>query len=109
MDYPWNLSESWQTVKNKEDISVQYTDILLACTRHLLAQLQQADSTPIANWLRDRYEDLNRKSPGALKPLPRTTNHRKRCPIIRMREILIVGRSRDNRAIFPYPQPTQFS
>ncbi|MEQ9671495.1 MAG: AAA family ATPase [Coleofasciculus sp. G2-EDA-02] len=46
---------------DEEDISlqdVQYTDILLACTRHLLAQLTQADSTPIANWLRDRYQDL---------------------------------------------------
>ncbi len=46
---------------DEEDISVQdvqYADILLACTRHLLAQLKQADSTPIANWLRDRLQDL---------------------------------------------------
>ncbi|HAX86613.1 MAG TPA: pilus assembly protein PilB [Cyanobacteria bacterium UBA11370] len=44
-----------------EDIStqdVQYADILLACTRHLLAHLKQANSKPIADWLSDRLQDL---------------------------------------------------
>jgi hypothetical protein len=31
---------------------VQYTDILLACARHLLESLKQADPTPLVNWFR---------------------------------------------------------
>jgi len=42
---------------NSED--AQYTDILLACTRHLLKDLKDAAKpTPVLNWLKDRWEDL---------------------------------------------------
>lgn len=44
-----------------EDISVQdaqYTDILLACTRHLLRQLKDANPSPILNWLKARVRDV---------------------------------------------------
>ncbi len=46
---------------DEEDISVQdaqYTDILLACTRHLLRQLKDANPSPILNWLKARRRDL---------------------------------------------------
>ena len=46
---------------DEEDLSVQdaqYTDILLACTRHLLQELKNADSKPILSWLQDRLQDL---------------------------------------------------
>jgi len=46
---------------DEQDISVQdtqYTDILLACTRHLLRNFRQADSSSIAMWLSERWEDL---------------------------------------------------
>ncbi|MDJ1176093.1 P-loop NTPase fold protein [Roseofilum capinflatum] len=46
---------------DEEDLSVQdaqYTDILLACTRHLLEELKNADSQPILSWLQDRLQDL---------------------------------------------------
>jgi hypothetical protein len=36
----------------------QYTDILLACTRHLLDKLRFADSTKVLSWLGDRWQDL---------------------------------------------------
>lgn len=45
-----------------EDVDPQdaeYTDILLACTRHLLEELRQkANPTPLLNWLRDRWQAL---------------------------------------------------
>ncbi|MEG4504248.1 AAA family ATPase [Microcoleus sp. F6_B4] len=41
---------------NPED--TEYTDILLACTRHLLESLRNANSKPLRNWMRDRWEDL---------------------------------------------------
>lgn len=38
---------------------VQYTDILLACTRHLLEALKDSASpSPLLNWLRNLWEDL---------------------------------------------------
>ncbi|MBW4441385.1 MAG: ATP-binding protein [Plectolyngbya sp. WJT66-NPBG17] len=37
---------------NTED--VEYTDLLLACTRHLLERVKQADAKPILSWLQDR-------------------------------------------------------
>lgn len=47
---------------DEEDISVQdaqYTDILLACTRHLLRRLKaEANPEPILKWLRARLRDL---------------------------------------------------
>jgi hypothetical protein len=46
---------------DEEDISVQdaeYTDILLACTRHLLAQLKGVDANPIGQWLGSRLTEL---------------------------------------------------
>ena len=46
----------------EEDIDpedVQYTDILLACTRNILTALKDiADSQPVLNWLKERWEDL---------------------------------------------------
>lgn len=37
----------------------QYTDLLLACARHLLEDLKDsAKPTPILNWMRDRWKDL---------------------------------------------------
>ncbi|MCC5642121.1 ATP-binding protein [Nostoc sp. CHAB 5824] len=47
---------------DEEDIDsedAQYTDILLACTRRLLKDLQEiASPRPILNWLKGRWEDL---------------------------------------------------
>ncbi len=46
---------------DEADLSVQdaqYTDILLACTRHLLRGLKEANPTPILNWLKARLQDL---------------------------------------------------
>ncbi|MCZ8126610.1 MAG: AAA family ATPase [Microcystis sp. LE19-114.1B] len=46
---------------DKDDIDpedAQYTDILIACTRHLLEQLKQANSTPLKNWIKSRWQDL---------------------------------------------------
>ncbi len=43
---------------NPED--VEYTDILLACARHLLEGVKQADaSAPVLSWLSDRAKALN--------------------------------------------------
>lgn len=36
----------------------QYTDILLACTRHLLEDLKYANASPLLNWLGDRWQEL---------------------------------------------------
>ncbi len=36
----------------------QYTDILIACTRHLLEGFKQANSKPLQDWLRNRWQDL---------------------------------------------------
>jgi hypothetical protein len=41
---------------NPED--VEYTDILLACTRHLLEEVKVADPTPVLSWLRERGQVL---------------------------------------------------
>jgi len=41
---------------NPED--TEYTDILLACTRHLLELLRNANSKPLRDWMRDRWEDV---------------------------------------------------
>ena len=46
---------------DEADLSVQdaqYTDILLACTRHLLKGLEAANPAPILNWLKGRLRDL---------------------------------------------------
>ncbi len=47
---------------DEEDIEsedAQYTDILLACTRHLLEDLQKsADTGPLRNWLKSRWQEL---------------------------------------------------
>ncbi|WP_008308558.1 AAA family ATPase [Leptolyngbya sp. PCC 6406] len=37
---------------------VQYTDILLACTRHLLEELQNADPAPLISWFKERGKAL---------------------------------------------------
>lgn len=41
---------------NPED--VEYTDILLACTRHLLEQVKEADPRPVLSWLSERGQTL---------------------------------------------------
>ncbi len=41
-----------------EPEDAQYTDILLACTRHLLEALKGADPSPLLNWLKSRWQDL---------------------------------------------------
>ena len=46
---------------DEEDIDqedAQYTDILIACTRHLLNALKDADTQPLFNWLKERWQDL---------------------------------------------------
>ena len=46
---------------DREDIDsedTQYTDILLACTRHLLKDLRETNPDPILYWLRDRWKGL---------------------------------------------------
>ncbi|MEW5855941.1 MAG: ATP-binding protein, partial [Cyanobacteriota bacterium] len=47
---------------DEEDIEAedaQYTDILLACTRHILEDLQKSANTePLRNWLKDRWQEL---------------------------------------------------
>jgi AAA ATPase domain len=47
---------------DQEDIDsedAQYTDILLACTRHLLEALaKNANPAPLLKWLKDRWQDL---------------------------------------------------
>lgn len=41
---------------NPEDTA--YTDILLACTRHLLETLKDANPKPLLDWLGERWDDL---------------------------------------------------
>ena len=46
---------------DEEDIdpeNAQYTDILLACTRHLLAELKGPDDNPVWRWLQQRMRAL---------------------------------------------------
>ncbi|MGB6297442.1 MAG: ATP-binding protein [Rivularia sp. (in: cyanobacteria)] len=47
---------------DEEDIEsedAQYTDILLACTRHILEELKNsANPNPLLNWLKSRWEDI---------------------------------------------------
>jgi len=46
---------------DEKDIDIedtQYTDILIACTRHLLESFQKDNSAPLQNWLRERWKDL---------------------------------------------------
>ena len=47
---------------DEEDIEsedAQYTDILLACTRHILEELKNsANPNPLLNWLKGRWEDI---------------------------------------------------
>ena len=46
---------------DEEDIDsedTQYTDILLACTRHLLKDVKKTNPDPILHWLKDRWEGL---------------------------------------------------
>jgi hypothetical protein len=45
----------------EEDIDpedVQYADILLACTKNILAAFKNLDSQPVLYWLKERWEDL---------------------------------------------------
>lgn len=46
---------------DEEDINpedTEYTDILLACTRHLLQTLKNANPKPLLDWFTERWEDL---------------------------------------------------
>ena len=46
----------------EEDVNsgdIEYTDILLACTSHLLTELKKtANTQPLQDWLKERWEDL---------------------------------------------------
>ena len=47
---------------NEEDIEpedISYTDILLACTRHLVESLKESNPEPLLNWLREQWNSLN--------------------------------------------------
>ncbi len=45
--------------KDLQSSDVQYTDILLACTRHLLQSLKEsADVNPIVEWVKSRLQEL---------------------------------------------------
>jgi len=41
---------------NPED--TEYTDILLACTRHFLEAIKDADPKPLRDWMQSRWDDL---------------------------------------------------
>jgi hypothetical protein len=43
---------------NPEDVGLGYTDILLACTRHLLEGLKEVDKTPVLSWFRELKQSL---------------------------------------------------
>ena len=46
---------------DEEDIDqedAQYTDILIACTRHLLKALKDANTQPLFDWFKERWQDL---------------------------------------------------
>ena len=46
---------------DEEDIDsedTQYSDILLACTRHLLQEIKNTNPDPILHWLKDRWQGL---------------------------------------------------
>lgn len=46
---------------DEEDIDpedAQYTDILLACTRHLIEELKETDPKPLLNWLENRWQEM---------------------------------------------------
>ncbi|MFM7364892.1 MAG: ATP-binding protein [Cuspidothrix sp.] len=44
--------------KDIDPEDVQYTDILLACTKNILAAFKDLDSQPVLSWLKERWEDL---------------------------------------------------
>lgn len=45
--------------EDTDENDTQYTDILLACTRHILEELQsQANPSPLTNWLKSRWQEL---------------------------------------------------
>lgn len=49
----------FEATDDLDDMDVQYTDILLSCTRHLLESLKkEADPGPLVNWLRSRWQSL---------------------------------------------------
>lgn len=49
----------FEATDDLDDTDAKYTDILLACTRHLLDDLQQeANPGPLVNWLRSRWQSL---------------------------------------------------
>ncbi|MEM6518957.1 MAG: ATP-binding protein [Cyanobacteria bacterium P01_C01_bin.70] len=49
----------FEATDDLDDTDAQYTDILLACTRHLLDDLkQEANPGPLINWLKSRWQSL---------------------------------------------------
>lgn len=49
----------FEATDDLDDTDAQYTDILLACTRHLLETLKaEADPGPLVNWLKSRWQSL---------------------------------------------------
>lgn len=49
----------FEATDDLDETDVQYTDILLSCTRHLLEMLKaEANPRPLVNWLRSRWQAL---------------------------------------------------
>jgi hypothetical protein len=49
----------FEATDDLDEVDVQYTDILLSCTRHLLETLKaEADPGPLVNWLKSRWQSL---------------------------------------------------
>lgn len=49
----------FEATDDLDDTDAQYTDILLACTRHLLETLkEEANPGPLVNWLQSRWQSL---------------------------------------------------
>jgi hypothetical protein len=49
----------FEATDDLDEVDVQYTDILLSCTRHLLETLRaEADPGPLVNWLKSRWQSL---------------------------------------------------
>ncbi|MEM6839907.1 MAG: AAA family ATPase [Cyanobacteria bacterium P01_C01_bin.120] len=49
----------FEATNDLDDTDVQYTDILLSCTHHLLEELRdEANPRPVVNWLQSRWQEL---------------------------------------------------
>ena len=53
------ILRQWAMMATSTPQDVQYTDILLACTRHLLEHLKNADPAPLIHWFKERGRALH--------------------------------------------------